>query len=39
MDMMLYCEQNNLEGLVLSIDFEKCFDKIETTAILGSQVL
>ena len=39
MDIMLYCEQNNLEGLVLSIDFEKCFDNIETTAILGSQVL
>ena len=35
-DIMHYTDKNQLESLVLSLDFEKCFDKIETCAIIGA---
>ena len=31
-DLLKYCELNNIDGLILSLDFEKCFDKIEHKA-------
>ena len=36
LDLMQYTEQKNLESYVMSLDFAKCFDKIEFTAILGA---
>ena len=35
-DLITYAEQNDLEALILSLDFEKCFDKISFKAIFGS---
>ena len=35
-DVMAYCEKQSIDATILSLDFEKCFDKIEKTAILGS---
>ena len=35
-DLMTFTEQNNIDTIILSLDFMKCFDKIEKTAILGS---
>ena len=35
-DLMTYCDQKCYEALVLSLDFEKCFDKLEKQAIIGS---
>ena len=35
-DLMKYCELHDVDAIVLSLDFEKCFDKIETSAILGA---
>ena len=36
LDLMVYTKENNIEGLILALDFEKCFDKIEHSAIIGS---
>ena len=36
LDIMHYMETQQLEGIILSLDFMKCFDKIEKSAILGS---
>ena len=35
-DLMIYCEEQNIDSIILSLDFMKCFDKIEFTAIEGS---
>ena len=34
-DLMHFATESGLESCILSLDFEKCFDKIETTAIIG----
>ena len=35
-DVLEYCDQYNSPGYVINLDFEKCFDKISYSAILGS---
>ena len=35
-DIITYADQNEIQSLILSLDFEKCFDKIEYTAIFGA---
>ena len=35
-DIMRFCQDEELETIILSLDFQKCFDKIEICAILGS---
>ena len=35
-DMMEYTEQNKIPGVILSIDFYKCFDRIEIPALLAA---
>ena len=35
-DLMKYTEKNNIDACILSLDFLKCFDKIEHTCIMGS---
>ena len=35
-EVIKYAKQHDIEGLMLSLDFEKCFDKIEFEAIYGS---
>ena len=35
-DLMNLCNKQNIEGLLLQIDFAKCFDKLEFSGILGS---
>ena len=36
MDLMTYTDQEDIPGMVLSIDFLKCFDRIEITALIQS---
>ena len=35
-DLMYFAKKEKLESFILSLDFEKCFDKIESCAILGA---
>ena len=35
-DLMQFAEQKQIDAIVLSLDFMKCFDKIEHNAIIGS---
>ena len=35
-DLMQYCSSSEVEGILLNLDFEKCFDNIDFTAIIGS---
>ena len=35
-DLMQWTEQQNMPAMILSLDFMKCFDKIEKDAIIGS---
>ena len=35
-DLMQYAESNNLQAIILSLDFMKCFDRIEKCAIIGA---
>ena len=35
-DLMCYCDQEKIEAFVLSLDFMKCFDQIDFSAIYGS---
>ena len=35
-DVMQYCKINNIDGVLLNLDFAKCFDNIAFSAILGS---
>lgn len=32
-DIDEYCKNNSIEGIILSVDFEKCFDRVETSGI------
>ena len=36
MDILQYCEKHGESGYLISLDYEKCFDKISYSAILGS---
>ena len=36
LDVIDYAKTNNIAGVILSIDMEKCFDRLEHSAILGS---
>ena len=36
LDLMKYAEEKELEAIVLSLDFQKCFDRISFTAINGA---
>ena len=36
LDIMAYTDLHNLDCVVLSLDFMKCFDKIETCAVVGA---
>ena len=36
LEVIKYCNKNRIEGVIMSIDFEKCFDKIEHKAIYGA---
>ena len=36
LDLVTYCDAEDIPGLVISIDFQKCFDMIEIDALLGS---
>ena len=36
LDLMHFAEVNKLDGIILSLDFSKCFDKIEICAITGA---
>ena len=36
LDIIEYCKANNKPALILSIDMEKCFDRIDYSAITGS---
>ena len=36
MDIMLAMEDEQMDSIVISVDFEKCFDKVEFDAIFGS---
>ena len=35
-DLMCYCDQEKIEAFVLSLDFMKCFDRVDFSAIYGS---
>ena len=35
-DLMYYCNEENLPGVILNLDFAKCFDKIDFSCIEGS---
>ena len=35
-DLIAFAERNDLEAIILSLDFQKCFDLIEKSAIIGS---
>ena len=35
-ELIKYTDAKNIDALILSLDFEKCFDKIEFCAIIGS---
>ena len=34
LDILEYCEENNLDGILLFLDFEKAFDSIEWNFLL-----
>ena len=36
LDLMDYAEEYNLEAVITSVDFEKCFDKVKFEAIFGA---
>ena len=36
LDIMEYCKKSKIPAMILSIDMEKCFDKIDHTAIYGA---
>ena len=36
LDIMEYLENNSEEGVVISVDYEKCFDRIEVQSLLGA---
>ena len=36
LDIMIYAEENEISAMILSLDFEKCFDKIDFEAIFGA---
>ena len=36
MDSITYCEKNGIQAYLISLDYEKCFDKISYSAIRGS---
>ena len=36
LEVIKHCNKNRIEGIILTIDFEKCFDKIEHNTILGA---
>ena len=33
---MAYAEEHQVEAMILSLDFEKCFDKIEFQTVFGA---
>ena len=33
-DLIEYAQEENIPGVILSMDFEKCFDRVETAALL-----
>ena len=35
-DIIQYCEKHNQKGYILNLDYEKAFDRLELTAIIGS---
>ena len=35
-DVMQYCKNKNIEGVLINLDFAKCFDNIAFSAIIGS---
>ena len=35
-DLMSYCEEREIPAIILSLDFEKCFDKVEHNALIGA---
>lgn len=35
-EVIEYCKEADIPGVIMSVDFEKCFDKIEKTAIFGA---
>ena len=35
-DLMQFCENNEIEGIILSLDYMKCFDLISFDAIIGA---
>ena len=36
LDQMMYAKENDLEAIILSLDFQKCFDNVSFTAITGT---
>ena len=36
LDLMKYCEEEEIQACIINLDFQKCFDKIEHTCIFGS---
>ena len=36
MDIMTLADERDLDAIILSLDFEKCFDKVEHCALIGS---
>ena len=36
LDLIDYTEENDIPGVVISMDFQKCFDRIEVSALLNS---
>ena len=36
LDLIQYCEDEEIPGVIISIDFLKCFDRIETSALLAA---
>ena len=36
LDIIEHCKNNNIPGIILSIDMEKCLDRLEHSAIMGS---
>ena len=36
LDLMNYAEQNNIEAVIISLDFEKAFDRVELKSLIGT---
>ena len=36
LDIVRYCDQNQIASILLSLDFQKCFDQISMSAIMGA---